>query len=621
MSDKDPRVDITGEALLQELESFMAAAAFPGALKERATSARDRVVRDLLPRARKPAHCAVVGIVGPNNSGKSALFNALLGTSRPLSPDSPTGGFTRVLVGAVHPDDLQTAVAGLEGRFDLTTLGDRGPSSEEVQAEGQPERLLLTTDAGLPRGLILIDTPDFDSVYSGNRRAGEALVRTADLLVVVATPHTYQNRAVIEFLGSAVGHGRQYLVVYNQAQSPELARAHASKLCADIGLPPLDGFFCLHDARVQSHEAWLEPTRLDGLGESVAGVGDTLRDWLLSSQGAPAFISRAQAASWAALAEDLRVLGDQWRRATLGPRDARMRLLGRLRPRAESTARALFPVEPFREALQEQLDERSSFHRGVRYLPNELGAWIRTGYRAVAGLFREETSAVNGRDKFRATELERLLGAGSASGRGSSRALDELWEAVHEELEHEPRAVSEAALGDDFARERAGRLGPELRSLHKGLSVPFDDFRRECGESISQELEDRGVEAGLQWAYTALRLLPPAAAISVMALTGVAGDVGAGVAYLVAEPLLDRALGPEFILGVHERWWKQRRETLTTLLAQTLAPHSVAELEKVLNEGEVAASRLQGFVSEVAEFQERLGPGHSQIVRANDGGS
>ena len=64
-----------------------------------------RLDRDLLPRTAGGADGLVAGIVGPNNAGKSALFNGLVGRS--LSPSRPEGGATRRLVGAATPALLE----------------------------------------------------------------------------------------------------------------------------------------------------------------------------------------------------------------------------------------------------------------------------------------------------------------------------------------------------------------------------------------------------------------------------------------------------------------------------------------------------------------------------------
>ena len=76
-------------------------------LGERNAAARralDLLERDLLPRSAGGDTYLVCGIVGPNNAGKSALFNALVG--RDISPSVPAGGATRRLVGAASPELL-----------------------------------------------------------------------------------------------------------------------------------------------------------------------------------------------------------------------------------------------------------------------------------------------------------------------------------------------------------------------------------------------------------------------------------------------------------------------------------------------------------------------------------
>ena len=55
--------------------------------------ALERLERDLLPRTAGGTDYLVAGIVGPNNIGKSLLFNSLIGAQ--LSPSEPRGGATR----------------------------------------------------------------------------------------------------------------------------------------------------------------------------------------------------------------------------------------------------------------------------------------------------------------------------------------------------------------------------------------------------------------------------------------------------------------------------------------------------------------------------------------------
>src|SRR5690242_20503401 len=96
------------------LEAALAALPPPEALLdlEAARLARrlkDRLTRDLLPRLAAEQPTLLVGIAGPNNVGKSSLFNALVG--EPLSPARPEGGLTKQCLAAAHPSLWEGALA------------------------------------------------------------------------------------------------------------------------------------------------------------------------------------------------------------------------------------------------------------------------------------------------------------------------------------------------------------------------------------------------------------------------------------------------------------------------------------------------------------------------------
>ena len=148
------------------------------AVRERcpaAALALDLLERDLLPRTAGGDAYLVAGIVGPNNAGKSALFNALVG--RPLSPSVPTGGATRRLVGAVHPTLLaQLRAEPTLARFRLRPFGPDLAADTPLQPAADPAELLVAEEPLLPAMLMLIDTPDFDSILEDNRLASESII-------------------------------------------------------------------------------------------------------------------------------------------------------------------------------------------------------------------------------------------------------------------------------------------------------------------------------------------------------------------------------------------------------------------------------------------------------------
>ena len=165
----------------------------------------------------------MVGIVGPNNSGKSALFNALVaggeigrgGAPPERSPSRPTGGATRRLVGAGHPEPEPLRSEPTLQRFAIAN-GAGHSTRPWMRRTGTRTAFSASVDS-VPPSPLLVDTPDFDSVFVRNREVTDALLTVCDLAVVVVTRHTYQNNDVVMFLREWLASGRPWVLVYNEA--------------------------------------------------------------------------------------------------------------------------------------------------------------------------------------------------------------------------------------------------------------------------------------------------------------------------------------------------------------------------------------------------------------------
>ena len=103
-------------AQLHQLNVLLDTAPLP--VRDIAQRIQERLRRDILVRLGEGAPFLLVGIVGPNNAGKSTLFSQLSGTQASL-PDF-RGGFTQHLIGACHPS-LKARLAGTTvlDRFDV----------------------------------------------------------------------------------------------------------------------------------------------------------------------------------------------------------------------------------------------------------------------------------------------------------------------------------------------------------------------------------------------------------------------------------------------------------------------------------------------------------------------
>lgn len=170
------------------------AAAAPGPIRRaRAERLRRHVADYLLPRAVDVDAPLVVVVLGSTGSGKSSLLNALAG--RAVSRTGVLRPTTRRPVAVAHPDDA-------------------GPSL--LPGVTSRDGLELVTDAGVGRGLVLVDAPDFDSIERDNRALAVELLEAADLVVFVTTATRYADEVPWTFLGRARQRGVPLLAVVNR---------------------------------------------------------------------------------------------------------------------------------------------------------------------------------------------------------------------------------------------------------------------------------------------------------------------------------------------------------------------------------------------------------------------
>ena len=178
--------------LASALERRVAAA--PGANRRaRAERLQRHVVDFLLPRARDASAPLIVVILGSTGSGKSSLFNGLVG--RAMSPSGVLRPTTRRPLAVVHPDDA--------GADLLPGMVARGA----VSLSGDPEAR---------RGLVLVDAPDFDSVELANRALAVELLEAADLVIFVTSATRYADQVPWSVLDRARQRGVPLLAVLNR---------------------------------------------------------------------------------------------------------------------------------------------------------------------------------------------------------------------------------------------------------------------------------------------------------------------------------------------------------------------------------------------------------------------
>lgn len=179
-----------------ERSSQLASGRLPGdATREAAevlAKIRGRRIQDM-------SHTVVV-FAGATGSGKSSLFNAILG--KDVARVAPTRPTTSEALGA--------------------TAGENGPLLDWL---GIKQRVDLPNAPVLEGGAtILVDLPDIDSTEATNRQVAQDLIARADAVVWVVDPQKYADGVLhLEFLQTLREHAGGMLVVLNQIDRLEPA--------------------------------------------------------------------------------------------------------------------------------------------------------------------------------------------------------------------------------------------------------------------------------------------------------------------------------------------------------------------------------------------------------------
>jgi len=276
----------------------------------------DQLDHHLIPRVREESSPAVVVVGGPTGAGKSTVVNALLGAeltaSGVLRPTTKTPHLFH------HP-------------LDASVL-----SEVATRARVQP------SDA-VPRGLVIVDSPDLDSVRGENREIAQDLLEGADLWLFVTTPARYGDAIPWTALRKATERGASVAVVLNRV-TPDVAGQVRRELVARLSEEQLSGlplFVIPENAAVDVPRdvlgglgRWLDTVAAASASTIVErtlhGGIETMKEWLedlanyMDDQAAAAKDVRAEVRRCAAQAEMLG--GEQWyTEIGHGPVEARWR--------------------------------------------------------------------------------------------------------------------------------------------------------------------------------------------------------------------------------------------------------------------------------------------------------
>jgi hypothetical protein len=145
-----------------------------------------------------PDFPVVAAICGGGSSGKSTLFNSLVGDH--LAPTGGTAGLNRRVLFSIP-----AARAGQTDLFaDLARPFKSAPdplkSKEELTVPGKP---LYVLNQSPLNNLVILDTPDFDTGAKGaytNREVTRMALEASDILIYIFTNSNYNNRDNTDFI-------------------------------------------------------------------------------------------------------------------------------------------------------------------------------------------------------------------------------------------------------------------------------------------------------------------------------------------------------------------------------------------------------------------------------------
>ncbi|MCF8062958.1 MAG: 50S ribosome-binding GTPase [Deltaproteobacteria bacterium] len=183
--------------------------------------------------------CLWLVFLGGTGTGKSTLFNALCGLE--LSRAGVERPKTRGAVAYAHTG------APIEHGFPFPNLPPVRRPADTLGAtpeSGEPDKLvILDHDRAELAHLVLVDTPDLDSLEQENRRAAGILVLLADAVVFVTSQEKYADEVPSDFLRRIIEEEKPVYFLLNKAD-PDFSTREAMDMFSgqDIRLPEERGW-------------------------------------------------------------------------------------------------------------------------------------------------------------------------------------------------------------------------------------------------------------------------------------------------------------------------------------------------------------------------------------------
>ncbi len=166
----------------------------------------------LIPQlAEKPI--LIVAVMGGTNTGKSLVFNHLVGEQVSAVDHRASGTKHPVCLvsNALEAEKCETILARHFETFALVRRLD----ADQPLRESDTHQLFWDRASNIADNLIVLDTPDIDSDRMVNWDRAKAIRNAADVLIAVLTEQKYNDAAVRRFFREANGAGKPVIVLFN----------------------------------------------------------------------------------------------------------------------------------------------------------------------------------------------------------------------------------------------------------------------------------------------------------------------------------------------------------------------------------------------------------------------
>ena len=511
--------------------------------------------------------CLVAAVAGGTNTGKSTVFNLLLGED--TSPVRSTAAATCHPVLAGNQRRCEECLEGLLVP-EFQTMPLSTPEAP-LERDAPPEVLYVTCNPTLPDHLVLLDIPDVDSIERKNWEVAKNVRETGDVLIAVLTGEKYKDAIVVQFFREALSTGRMVVPLMNKANPEndyEIAREQLRDFCSDVGVEEAALFVLPHDFGMSKNFS----------GRSIASLNGNkdLRAFLETLEVAP--------------------LKEQVYR-------------GSVRSFSEQAGSFVARVEEKRSSLQEMIEgfEGEAAKAAKMYVPAP-GVEVRE-------LLHDCLQGKRGTLDRAVGKVSRTIIVGGRKLRRSIFRTGETTnpEAVHsdrkavEENRHKIENILHLLLNTYF--EQARRLPQPfdqlvesgLRALDTGSTASSLAETMMSGDSISDQfrahvdaqMRDWGrrnkFRRGTIIAVEQLSTLGPLAAGAGAAIHF--GGFGGPEVAMVLAPLAGQVawkamlyqFGPEHIYNVLAPWYREQQDALAQALIEQVNDHILRDITQVLN--------------------------------------